>query len=125
MKRIVTLGALALAAFAALVTPANAQQLRSAFGIKLLGCHVVQNGNGTDGVWVNYTNTRAKPATEVDFLVRYNGVPTTMTDIGSFTQYAQIQHTLHNALIGSPWNGEIPQVCRVFRVVWADGTVSK
>jgi hypothetical protein len=122
MKRIVTL---AVAAVALLTTAASAQQVRSAYGIKLLGCHVVQNGNATDGVWVNYTNTRAKPATEVDFAVRYNGVPNVMTDVGNFTQYAQIQHTLHNALIGAAWNGEIPQVCRVFRVIWADGSVSK
>ena len=103
----------------------RSHRLKSAFGIKLLGCNVVQSGNATDGVWVNYTNSRGKDATEVDFLVRYNGVGNVMTDIGKFSQYAQIQHTLHNAMIGMPWNGETPQLCRVYRVVWADGTVSK
>jgi hypothetical protein len=121
MKRTLTL---ALVTLALLTTVASAQTVRSAFGIKLYGCNIVQNGNGTDGVWVNYTNNRALPATEVDFVVRYNGVPNTMVDIGKFTQYAQIQHTLHNALIGAAWSGQTPQVCRVSRVVWADGTVS-
>jgi hypothetical protein len=125
MNRILTIVALALASFALLSSVASAQQVRSAYGIRLYGCNIVQNGNGTDGVWVNYTNTRAKPANEVDFLVRYNGTPNVMTDIGKFSQYAQIQHTLHNAMIGMPWNGQTPQLCRVFRVVWADGSVSK
>ena len=122
MKRILTL---TLASLALLTTVASAQQLKSNFGIKLMGCHVVQSGNATDGVWVNYVNNRAKDATEVDFMVRYNGVPNVMTDVGKFSQYAQIQHTLHNAMIGAAWSGETPQVCRVYRVVWADGTVSK
>jgi hypothetical protein len=125
MKRFLTTAAIALACIAMLSPAANAQQLKSNFGIKLMGCHVVQNGNGTDGVWVNYVNNRAKDATEIDFVVRYNGTPNTMVDVGKFSQYAQIQHTLHNALIGAAWNGETPQLCRVSRVVWADGSVSK
>jgi hypothetical protein len=125
MKRFLTTAAIALFCVAALASAANAQQLKSNFGIKLMGCHVVQNGNGTDGVWVNYVNNKPKDATEIDFVVRYNGTPNTMVDIGKFSQYAQIQHTLHNALIGAPWNGEVPQLCRVSRVLWADGTVSK
>ena len=126
MKRILTLAAFALA-FAAMLAPASSAPtgLKSAYGIKLMGCNVVQNGNATDGVWVNYINNRGKDATEVDFLVRYNGVVNTMTDVGKFSQYAQIQHTLHNALIGVQWSGETPQLCRVSRVVWADGSVSK
>jgi hypothetical protein len=122
MKRILPA---VVAAFALLAAAANAQQMHSKFGIKLYGCNVVQNGNSTDGVWVNYTNTRSMPATEVDFVVRYNGVVNTMTDVGKFSQYAQIQHTLHNALIGAAWNGQTPQNCRVSRVIWADGTVSR
>jgi hypothetical protein len=121
MKRTLTL---ALAALALLTSVASAQTLRSNYGIKLYGCNVVQNGNGTDGVWVNYTNNRPIPATEVDFVVRYNSVPNTLVDTGKFSQYAQIQHTLRNALIGAAWNGQTPQVCRVSRVVWADGSVS-
>jgi hypothetical protein len=126
VKRILTLAAFALASFAMLAPASSAPtHLKSAYGIKLMGCHVVQNGNGTDGVWVNYVNNKGKDATEIDFLVRYNGVANTMTDVGKFSQYAQIQHTLHNAMIGMPFNGEVPQMCRVARVVWADGTVSK
>jgi hypothetical protein len=121
MKRILPL---VLAALALTTTVASATN-HSAFGIKLYGCHVVQNGNSTDGVWVNYTNTREMAATEVDVAVRYNGLPTVMTDIGSFTQGAQIQHTLHNSLIGQPWNGQTPDTCRIYRVVWANGKVSK
>jgi hypothetical protein len=122
MKRLLTL---AVAALALTTAAASAANPRSAFGIHLYNCHVAQNGNSTDGVWVNYTNSRAKTATEVDFAVRYNGLPAVMTDVGSFTQGAQIQHTLHNAMIGAAWNGEVPQVCRVYRVVWADGSISK
>jgi hypothetical protein len=126
MKRILTVAASAVAIFAMMAPASSAPTgLKSAFGIKLLGCNVVQSGNATDGVWVNYTNTRAKDATEVDFMVRYNGIGNVMTDVGKFSQYAQVQHTLHNAMIGMPFIGETPQLCRVYRVEWADGTVSK
>jgi hypothetical protein len=127
MTRILTLAAaFAIASFAMLAPASSAPTgLKSAYGIKLMGCNVVQNGNATDGVWVNYINNKGKDATEVDFVVRYNGIANTMTDIGKFSQYAQIQHTLHNAMIGMPFNGETPQLCRVSRVVWADGSVSK
>ena len=123
MKRILTLAAFVLATLAMLAPASSAPTgLKSAFGIKLLGCNVVQSGNSTDGVWVNYTNSRGKDATEVDFLVRYNGIGNVMTDIGKFSQYAQIQHTLHNALIGMPWNGDTRQPCRFYRPVRPAGT---
>jgi hypothetical protein len=125
MKRIL---AIAIVVAAALTASASAQQMKSNFGIKIYGCNVVQNGNNlntTAGAWLNYTNTRGVPATEVDFVVRYNGVPSVMVDTGNFTQYAQIQHTLKNALIGQAWTGQTPELCRVYRVVWANGKVSK
>jgi hypothetical protein len=126
MKRFLTIAILAVAA---LTANASAQQLQSSFGIKLTGCHVFQQAhnlaNVTGGVWVKYTNTRAVPATRIDFLVKYNGVQTVMVDKGSFTQYAQIQHSLQNALIGQAWIGPTPTSCRVYHVYWANGNVSK
>jgi hypothetical protein len=125
MKRIL---AIAILAAAALTTGAGAQPMKSDFGIQLNSCSVPQSANHlsvfTGGAAVDYMNTRPVAATEVDFLVSYNGADTLMVDSGTFTKDAQVQHTLKNGLLDQAWTGQPPTSCRVYRVIWADGQVS-
>jgi hypothetical protein len=110
--------------FAALVLlTATAQaNITSKFGISIQSCVVNQGSNGaTNGVNIVYSNTHASPATEVDFLVAYRGHRYIMTDRGTFTQGAQINHNLSNALVGYAWSGPAPNRCSVNRVYLANG----
>jgi len=109
----------------ALLMPATAQaKIVSAFGITIGSCVVNSNGsNLTNGINVVYYNTHPSPATEVDFLVGYHGQRLVLTDRGTFTQGAQINHNLTNALVGYPWHGPHPNLCTVERVYLANGKV--
>lgn len=111
---------------AVLLAPSSASaKFRSAFGIVVQRCIVNQNANHaqTNGVNVVYYNAHETPATEVDFFVRYHGATYTLTDRGTFTHLAQINHNLMNALVGSVWQGADPELCVPARVVFATGQV--
>ena len=84
---------------------------------------VNSNGSVTNGVNVVYSNTHPSPATEVDFLVGYHGHKYVLIDRGSFSQGAQINHNLANALVGEPWQGPRPKLCTAQRVMLANGRV--
>jgi hypothetical protein len=119
MKRLV----LTLLACCALVAPAAAKN-GSKFGVTIVTCVVNSNGgNLTNGINVVYYNTHDSPATEVDFIVNYNGGKYILIDKGSFARGAQINHNLTNALTGQPWNGPTPKRCAVQRVYLANGNV--
>lgn len=108
---------------AALAQPGQAKVV-SQLGIAIQSCVVNSNGYGqTNGVNVVYSNTHSSPATEVDFLVGYHGHRAVLTDRGWFTQNAQINHNLTNALVGFTWNGPKPNRCTVERVVLNNGKV--
>ena len=114
---------LAVAAFAAAIAPAAARN-GSAHGVTIVSCVVNSNGsNSTNGINVVYYNTHDSLATEVDFLVNYEGHKYILIDKGNFTRGAQINHNLTNALTGQPWNGATPKRCAVQRVYLQDGTV--
>jgi hypothetical protein len=100
-------------------------KFESAFGIRVQSCVVNENASHTQttGVNVVYYNAHQTPATEVDFLVRYHGTTYTLTDRGTFTHYAQINHNLTNALVGTVWQGQEPELCVPGRVVFATGKV--
>jgi hypothetical protein len=109
-----------------LLAPQSASaKVRNAFGIVLQRCIVLENASHTqtDGVNVVYYNSHETPATEVDFLVKYHGTTYTLTDRGSFTHLAQINHNLNNALVGSVWQGAHPELCIPGRVQFANGKV--
>jgi hypothetical protein len=111
---------------AVLLAPAGASaKTRSAFGIVLQRCVVNENSSRTrtNGVNVVYYNSHETPATEVDFLVKYHGSTYTLTDRGTFTHLAQINHNLTNALVGSVWQGADPELCIPGRVQFANGKV--
>lgn len=108
---------------ALLVQPARAKIL-SQLGIAIQSCVINSNGYGqSNGVNVVYYNTHPSPATEVDFLIGYHGHRAILTDRGWFTQNAQINHNLTNALVGFTWNGPKPNRCTVQRVVLNNGKV--
>lgn len=103
--------------------PATAQaRIVSALGVSIQSCVVNSNGGGlTNGINVVYYNTHASPATEVDFLVGYRGRKVVLVDRGTFTQGAQINHNINNALVGRTWQGARPNLCTVQRVILANG----
>lgn len=109
----------------ALSPSAASAEHRSAFGIVMQRCIMLENASHTQisGVNVVYYNSHQTPATEVDFLVHYRGRAYTMTDTGSFTYLAQINHTLTGALAGQVWQGADPELCIPGRVVFATGRV--
>jgi len=116
---------LALGAVVAILAPAAAQaDIISQFGVTIASCVVNSNGNGaTNGINIVYYNTHPSPATEVDFLVGYRGHRFTLVDRGRFTQGAQINHNIANALTGWVWKGPTPNLCQVNRVYLANGRV--
>lgn len=113
----------AFAVVATLLTAAALANVKSAYGIKIESCVVNQNGGNTNGVNVVYANGNGSPATEVDFLVNYNKTRYTLTDTGTFSEGSQINHNLTNALVGVPWAGPTPKLCKVKRVVLSNGKV--
>jgi hypothetical protein len=122
MRRLVLIGL----TLAVLLTPCGVSaKFASAFGITLQKCTVNENGSHTqtNGINVVYFNAHETPATEVDFYVRYRGTTYTLTDRGTFTHYAQINHNLTNALVGQVWQGPEPDLCMPARVLFATGKV--
>ena len=121
MKRTV-LAAVAL--FAVLCTASAQAGIQSKFGITIGSCVVNANGSGgTNGVNIVYYNTHPSAANEVDFLVGYRGHKFVMVDRGTFSQGAQINHNLTNALVGYTWDGPNPNMCTVQRVFLNNGRV--
>jgi hypothetical protein len=55
--------------------------------------------------------------------VRYRGQHAILIDRGNFTQGAQINHNITNALVGLSWQGPNPNLCTVKRVYLANGKV--
>lgn len=119
-----TRACLALAAVVVMLVPAAAPaKITSQFGIALQSCVVNNNDGHTNGINVVYYNSHPSPATEVDFLVRYHHNRAVLTDRGTFTKGAQINHNLTNGMVGIPWQGPTPYACVVQRVVLENGKV--
>jgi len=113
-----------LAAICCIAAPASAAKNGSKFGVTIVTCVVNSNGsNLTNGINVVYYNTHDSPATEVDFLVNYEGHKYILIDKGSFSRGAQINHNLTNSLTGQTWNGPTPKRCAVQRVYLENGNV--
>ncbi len=121
MQRTLLAGLAALCCF----MPSIAQaKVVPALGVTIQSCVVNSNGSAqTNGINVVYYNTHPSPATEVDFLVRYHKHQFVLIDRGTFSQGAQINHNLTNALVGYPWYGPNPGMCTVQRVILANGKV--
>lgn len=100
---------------------AQAQSVYGQYGVNITSCTVNNNNGLTNGVNIVYHNTHPSPATEVDFYVGYHDHHFIMTDRGTFTKGAEINHNLRNDLIGYPWKGPEPHQCYVYRVLLANG----
>ncbi|HTX59030.1 MAG TPA: hypothetical protein VMH02_05075 [Verrucomicrobiae bacterium] len=114
----------AFAAVLALSTGAAGAQNVSRYGIKIISCTVANDGTSTKGIAVSYVNARPVPAVQVNFFVRYHGQTGIVIDKGSFTQGAVVTHTLTNSFMGYAYEGPTPNLCRVNKVVRADGSVT-
>jgi hypothetical protein len=119
MKRLL----IAVLAFCAAVAPAAAAKNGSKFGVTIVSCVVNANGSNTNGINVVYYNSNDSAATEVDFLVNYQGHKYIMIDKGTFSRGSQINHNLANSLTGQPWAGPTPKRCAVQRVYLQNGNV--
>jgi hypothetical protein len=120
MKRILV----AILAVATVLAPAVAgAKVVSQLGIGIQSCVVNNNGGRTNGINVVYSNTHASPAVEVDFLVGYHGHRAVLSDRGTFSQYAVINHNITSGLVGYPWDGPKPKTCTVQHVVLQNGKV--
>jgi hypothetical protein len=95
----------------------------STHGVLISSCVVNAKNNLTNGINIVFYNAHPTAATEVDFLVVYNGARYTLTDKGTFSRGAPINHDLRNALVGSAWQGPKPQLCQVQRVLLANGKI--
>ncbi|MGB6520474.1 MAG: hypothetical protein WBE83_01740 [Candidatus Cybelea sp.] len=119
MRRLFLLGFTLAALLSPCVVSAKAV---SNLGITIVSCVVNSNGsNQTNGINVVYYNTHASPATEVDFKVKYRKHAYVLVDRGSFSQGAQINHNLTDALVGEVWEGPQAKLCTVTRVFLANG----
>ena len=110
-------------AILSILVPVTAAAANNPFGILLQGCTMNSKAGLTNGINVVYQNVRRPVAQEVDFTVRYGGQTAVFSDKGAFTQYAQINHNLTNAMLGLGWNGPAPASCAVTRVINANGNV--
>lgn len=118
MKRVFIIGTV----LAALLAPcASLAKSTDNLGIAISTCGVNEKDNLTNGVNVVYYSSHATPVVEVEFAVKYKKKTYTMIDRGTFTQGAQINHNLTNALVGEVWEGPNPGMCTVKRVLLANG----
>jgi hypothetical protein len=111
---------------AVLLMPCTASaKVKNAFGIIVQRCIINENKDHTKttGVNVVYYNSHETPANEINFLVTYRGKSYTLTDRGSFTHNAQINHNLTDALVDVVWQGADPDLCIPGRVQFANGKV--
>jgi hypothetical protein len=95
--------------------------------IHLQSCTILTRGAiglETGGIQLQYVNRSRIDVTAVTFGVIYRGQPGVITDRGTFSTGAVIKHTFPNYFFGQNYQGPTPEICRVRRVVFADGTVS-
>jgi hypothetical protein len=84
--------------------------------------HIVVGTPITDGIEIVYVNTAPVVADRVVFAVNYRGEVERITDAGTFSPNAKIDHTFTN-FSGQAFEGPRPNYCRVALVRFVDGTV--
>lgn len=70
---------------------------------------------------ITFTNQRAVAATEVRFIVVYDGRTAHITDRGMFSQNVAIIHAFH-AFDAPIYYGLLPKICDVEYIRYSDGT---
>lgn len=96
--------------------------------VHLQKCTVLTRGRAgleTGGINIAYTNLANVAVKQVTFSVVYRGQPVLVRDNGTFSQGVMIAHTFSNVLFGDSYGGPTPEICRVRKVVFANGTVSQ
>ncbi|HXW76322.1 MAG TPA: hypothetical protein VEJ20_02835, partial [Candidatus Eremiobacteraceae bacterium] len=81
-----------------------------------------RSGPATNGINIVYHNQRVVAARTVVFDVDYRGVERQITDVGTFSQFAEINHTF-DVFKGFGYEGPTPDHIAVVYVQFADGTV--
>jgi|GEM_PF-1132434 len=120
LPRLAVFAALALSSVSALGVPAEA---RSIVPIALDSCTLRTSLDGTNtilGENLVYRNLSSMPATRVVFDVRYGGRTERVTDAGTFSQNARIEHQL-GAFSGTTFDAAQPTGCTVHSVTFANG----
>ena len=95
--------------------------------IHLQSCTILTRGQiglETGGIQLQYVNESRSDVTAATFGVIYRGQPGVITDRGTFSPGAVVKHTFTDVFFGQHYQGPTPEVCRVRRIVFADGTVS-
>jgi hypothetical protein len=108
----------------ALCQTASARPLQvNGFGpIQVDSCIVGRDGSATRGLDIIYHNTRRMAADKVIFNVDYRGINRTISDAGTFSQYASINHGF-DVFDGFGYEGAVLNRCDVTYVHFADGEV--
>jgi len=91
--------------------------------VTVLSCSLGQAGNTVAGNSLEikyFQNVPRRHLVSVTFRIRYAGQVTTVTDNGTFSYDATIDHKF-NVLGGTPWAGPDPEVCRVVSATFGDG----
>jgi hypothetical protein len=126
-----TLG-LAFAAAFALGTSASAQTPVQSYPVKsgpvtITSCSLGQAGSNVakGSIEIKYfQNVPTRHLTSVTFRVNYNNVKIDVTDTGTFSYNAPIDHKFDSPLLDSlAYAGPNPNICRVLTAQFGDGQV--
>ncbi len=107
---------------------AQAPQRADWTAVHIRECSVLKLGRmspETGGVTIQYVNQAPVAAKEVTFHIVYHGTTVSVTDKGTFGPGASVDHTFTYVLFRDTYVGSTPDVCRVQKVVFADGTISQ
>jgi len=95
--------------------------------IQVRECYLITRGAvglETGGIVIEYVNYAPAAAKQISFSVLYRGQPALVKDSGTFSTGAVIKHTFENVLFGLSYMGPTPELCRVRKVVFANGKES-
>lgn len=81
-------------------------------------------GLQTGGIELVYVNRAAVAAKSITFGIVYRKQPGVVTDHGTFSPGTVIDHSFETVFYAQGFEGPTPEICRVRKVVFADGTVS-
>jgi hypothetical protein len=116
--------ALGTAAFAQ--TPAQVYPFKSG-PVTITSCSLGQSGTNVakGSIEIKYfQNVPTRHLNSVTFRVNYNRIRIDVTDTGTFSYDAPIDHKFDSPLLDSlPYVGPNPHICRVLRAQFGDGEV--
>ncbi len=118
------LAAVATASAASAQTPKEAYPFRSG-PVTITSCSLGQSGNnvGANSLEIKYfQNVPGRHLSSITFRINYSGVKTNVTDTGTFSYQAPIDHHFDSPVLDSlSWAGPNPDICRVLSATFGDG----